>query len=511
MKMEKGLIFLSLVFVLVLAVSMISFASADDNFPPVSSCINTTPSTDYYDQGIVMTPVIYYYGMDQCSLDNKTLQKWYCYNGANVSVMDYACPAGCYNGACVPKNSTYPQNNTWNETLYTGYTYDSNIITSDNGYVAFTNFTYTSESPINHISNMSCSILNSFNGSVIGSPALCLFYENGTKSCYSLPGAVCPLTYLYKTVTLGYVSYGFQGANNSSPTPATNDPQYPSCASQGGEICNQICQGTPVFANDTSNDNQVCCIGTCFTPQKISANCSIGFNGQNYSYYPSNGTCFFTDNSGITNVSCTNHEDRMSTLCISNSTIAGCYNADSCPESESAVHYGTAGPGVFELKIGESRTITIGGTGYQISLEGINSNQATIEVNGENQSVNVGSFAQIGGLNVLLVSASQNSGESQGSAEISASLLSPSPSSGNSNSLSPSCSTGCEYSGKCIPFGYRVGTQYCDVTGNLTSQITGGACDNNFQCSSNLCVNSQCVTPSLIQQIINFFSKLLGI
>ena len=83
--------------------------------------------------------------------------------------------------------------------------------------------------------------------------------------------------------------------------------------------------------------------------------------------------------------------------------------------------------------------------------------------------------------------------------------------SSNGNAVSASCSTGCEYNGKCIPFGYRVGTNYCDVTGNLTSQITGGACDNNFQCSSNLCVNSQCVTPSVIQQIINFFSKLLGI
>ena len=80
---------------------------------------------------------------------------------------------------------------------------------------------------------------------------------------------------------------------------------------------------------------------------------------------------------------------------------------------------------------------------------------------------------------------------------------------GNSNSAS--CSTGCEYNGKCIPFGYRVGTQYCDVTGNLTAQLTSGQCDNSFQCSSNLCVNSQCVTPSLIQQIVNFFAKLLGI
>lgn len=85
---------------------------------------------------------------------------------------------------------------------------------------------------------------------------------------------------------------------------------------------------------------------------------------------------------------------------------------------------------------------------------------------------------------------------------------------GNITQMSPSSSSscsGCEYNGKCIPFGYRVGNNYCDITGNFTAQLTSGVCDNNFQCSSNLCVNSECVTPSFIQQIINFFKKLLGI
>jgi hypothetical protein len=74
------------------------------------------------------------------------------------------------------------------------------------------------------------------------------------------------------------------------------------------------------------------------------------------------------------------------------------------------------------------------------------------------------------------------------------------------------CSSGCLYNNKCLPYGYRVGSNsYCNIDDNLTSQVSTGNCSNNFECTSNICVNSECVSPGFLQQIINFFRNLFGI
>ncbi|MDE1848747.1 MAG: hypothetical protein KGH55_01820 [Nanoarchaeota archaeon] len=73
------------------------------------------------------------------------------------------------------------------------------------------------------------------------------------------------------------------------------------------------------------------------------------------------------------------------------------------------------------------------------------------------------------------------------------------------------CPSGCLYKAKCLPYGYRIGTNYCNINNTLTMQINSGICDNNFECASNLCANSECVTPNFLQQIINFFRNMFGI
>jgi hypothetical protein len=75
----------------------------------------------------------------------------------------------------------------------------------------------------------------------------------------------------------------------------------------------------------------------------------------------------------------------------------------------------------------------------------------------------------------------------------------------------PTCISGCLYQDKCLPYGYRVGSNYCNLDNTLKEQNSNGACDNNFECVSNLCANSQCISPSFLQQIINFFKNLFGI
>lgn len=73
------------------------------------------------------------------------------------------------------------------------------------------------------------------------------------------------------------------------------------------------------------------------------------------------------------------------------------------------------------------------------------------------------------------------------------------------------CTSGCLYQNTCLPYGYRIGSSYCNIDNTLTDQTSNGSCDNNFECTSNLCANSECIAPNFLQQIINFFRNLFGI
>ncbi|HJO01339.1 MAG TPA: hypothetical protein QF458_00275, partial [Candidatus Woesearchaeota archaeon] len=73
------------------------------------------------------------------------------------------------------------------------------------------------------------------------------------------------------------------------------------------------------------------------------------------------------------------------------------------------------------------------------------------------------------------------------------------------------CKDSCPLDGKCYPFGYRKADKFCSDTGSFVEQSKGDVgCDNNFECSSNLCVDSQCVSQGLFKKIMNWFSKLFG-
>ena len=72
--------------------------------------------------------------------------------------------------------------------------------------------------------------------------------------------------------------------------------------------------------------------------------------------------------------------------------------------------------------------------------------------------------------------------------------------------------SGCESNNKCYPFGYRKGGEYCSDGDNLfiTQKSAEISCENNFECKSNVCVSEKCVSPSLIEKILNWFRRLFG-
>ncbi|MEM3074777.1 MAG: hypothetical protein QW727_02440 [Candidatus Pacearchaeota archaeon] len=71
------------------------------------------------------------------------------------------------------------------------------------------------------------------------------------------------------------------------------------------------------------------------------------------------------------------------------------------------------------------------------------------------------------------------------------------------------CKDSCPFKDKCYPFGYRKSGEFCSDEGTFIKQLAEESpCDNNFECSSNLCLDNKCVSSSLIEKIINWFKKI---
>ncbi len=76
---------------------------------------------------------------------------------------------------------------------------------------------------------------------------------------------------------------------------------------------------------------------------------------------------------------------------------------------------------------------------------------------------------------------------------------------------SPICSGCFDKNNNCLPYGTRTSTEFCNIDGKLADQKNEEqSCNNNYECSSNVCVNNECISQNFIQKIINWFRKLFG-
>lgn len=77
--------------------------------------------------------------------------------------------------------------------------------------------------------------------------------------------------------------------------------------------------------------------------------------------------------------------------------------------------------------------------------------------------------------------------------------------------ITTECKFGCFYQDKCLPYGLRINGLYCSISNDMKTQIsTDQSCENNFECSTNLCLDGKCISSSLIQKIISWFKRLFG-
>jgi len=77
--------------------------------------------------------------------------------------------------------------------------------------------------------------------------------------------------------------------------------------------------------------------------------------------------------------------------------------------------------------------------------------------------------------------------------------------------ITEDCKYGCSYDGKCFPMSVRSSGMYCGTELFMSSQkASDEKCDNNFECSSNVCVSGKCISSGLIRKIIEFFKNIFG-
>lgn len=70
---------------------------------------------------------------------------------------------------------------------------------------------------------------------------------------------------------------------------------------------------------------------------------------------------------------------------------------------------------------------------------------------------------------------------------------------------------GCLLNERCISQTVRLNGQYCDSDNKLYTQKQEKiSCENNFECVSNLCIDSKCTSPGMFERFTRWLSKLFG-
>ncbi len=70
---------------------------------------------------------------------------------------------------------------------------------------------------------------------------------------------------------------------------------------------------------------------------------------------------------------------------------------------------------------------------------------------------------------------------------------------------------GCLVGGKCYNIGYREAGEYCNNMQEKAVQTeAGSACENSFECKSNLCIDGECISEGFFKRVMNWFKRLFG-
>jgi hypothetical protein len=69
---------------------------------------------------------------------------------------------------------------------------------------------------------------------------------------------------------------------------------------------------------------------------------------------------------------------------------------------------------------------------------------------------------------------------------------------------------GCTKDDRCYSYGIRKDGEFCSVNGNFQEQKGDvQSCENNFECESNVCVDSKCVSAGFLKRIFIWLKQIL--
>lgn len=497
--MNKRLLFIiCLSFVFIISIQYLSAS-----FPTFESANlgGADNGNNYSIQGVVFGP--YGAAIDACLLDNITLNKYYLDSNYNLSVTNHVCLNGCYNGACINQSLGYHANlliSYLSNGLAFKYNY-SNCVGNSWG-----NYPCSPGTSIYITCLNNAAVNSSLNGSTVCELNTAEVSVADIPNCYYAP-YTCPFS--------TYITNNIQQVSNIQQIFSTNYIQV-------------------VYSPNNTRDSYF-----IYPP--------------NYPY-ASNTNVTTSTNSSLGNGSC---PPNLMLCAYPNNGSFYCYSGSTCPLTNAAGQY------PIRLVLGSVYdTVLINGIYHTINLTSITTNQATMIVDGTSVTMSVGTTQQISGLNITLTGVAPTDTEILVQSNLNATIanntnttnttcvpnwqcgdwtplncsagdtqtrvcsdsngcIAPqtdtracgsnltSPYPNGSNNLA--CTSGCLYQNACVPYGYRTALNYCNIDNTLTSQITSGACNNNFECTSNVCANSQCVSPGFLQQILNFFKRLFGI
>ncbi len=73
----------------------------------------------------------------------------------------------------------------------------------------------------------------------------------------------------------------------------------------------------------------------------------------------------------------------------------------------------------------------------------------------------------------------------------------------------PEVCDGCLIDAGCVPVGNRLNNEYCDISNEFVQQkFDKAACNNNFECETNLCTKNKCSSPNLIQKVVKWLKSI---
>jgi len=245
------------------------------------------------------------------------------------------------------------------------------------------------------------------------------------------------------------------------------------CEELAGLICEypEQCNGNEVYALDAK-----CCVGDCQIPEKKEEPDKV--------YYGDNSYCY--DNSDKT----------ICLLYLGDSIYPEDYTEDNAPFVINIEGFRISDEGypetpvIFNIKTGdgEEQKVSLSKSEYY-SFESHQyvgfADKITLSFEGLEKIIDSGDYAAV----ITL--------KSQSVFDL-----------GNENN---SCSPNeCSLNGKCYILGYRKDGRFCSESGEFEEQLSeeGAVCDNSFECSTNLCIDGECISQGLLQKIFQWFRKV---